>query len=102
MKRLSASLAALAVATGAAIAQAPALTFDGYVEANRPKMAVRALTPDELKAAAKAVSAWNGKKSEANLAAVRPYAEAGEAKAMRAMMDGYVQLAKSSGGRGQS
>ncbi|HEV7692556.1 MAG TPA: hypothetical protein VGO52_17095, partial [Hyphomonadaceae bacterium] len=47
-------------------------------------------------------SAWNGKKSEANLAAVRPYAEAGEAKAMRAMMDGYVQLAKSSGGRGQS
>jgi hypothetical protein len=40
MKRLSASLAVLAIATGAAIAQSPALTFEGYVEANRPKMAV--------------------------------------------------------------
>ncbi|MDZ4762785.1 MAG: hypothetical protein SGJ21_17130, partial [Alphaproteobacteria bacterium] len=100
MKLLLACAAALGVC-GSALAQTPS-AFEPYVEANRPKMAVKALTAPEQSAMNKAVSAWKGRKSEAHLLAVRPFAEAGDPTAMKVMVQGYVHLQKSKSDRGAS
>jgi hypothetical protein len=101
MKRVLIGLAALAAAT-ASFAQTAPVTYDAYIEAHRPTLAVRTLGADELAAAKKAISAWNSKKTEANLLAVKPWAEAGHPDAMKTMVKGYEHLLKSKKDRGPS
>jgi hypothetical protein len=101
MKRCAAGLAAVLL-TANVTAQTPAATYDVYVEANRPKMAVRALSVAEQAQAKAAVKAWTGKKTEANLLAVKPWAEAGHPDAMKTMVKGYEHLQKSAKDRGAS
>jgi hypothetical protein len=73
-----------------------------FVDANRPRFEPRALSAPEQAAMRKAISTWKGKKTEAALADVRPYAEAGDPAALRVMMDGWIHLRKSPGSRGAS
>lgn len=94
-------LASVLLASGAAMAQGQT-TYESYVEANRPKVAPAPLTPAEAKAMRKAIGAWTGRKSEANLAAIRPFAEKGDLTAMRAMMEGYLYLQQKPADRGDS
>lgn len=94
-------VASALLGAGAAMAQSPA-SYEAYVEANRPRVVPSALTPAETKAMRKAIGAWTGKKSEANLGAIRPFAERGDPTAMRAMMEGYLYLQKKPGDRGDS
>lgn len=101
MRRVIAFAAAIAIVT-AAHAQGAPLAFDVYVETHRPKMALRTLTPAEQAAARKAIAAWNSRKTEDNLLAVKPWAEAGYPDAMKTMVKGYEHLQKSKKDRGAS
>ena len=94
-------VASALLGAGAAMAQSP-ITYEAFVEANRPRVIPSALTPTETKAMRKAIGAWTGRKSEANLGAIRPFAEKGDPTAMRAMMEGYLYLQKKPADRGAS
>lgn len=77
-----------------AFAQATPLAYETYVEAHRPKMAVRPLSPEETTQAKAALKAWKRDKTETNLLAVKPWAEAGYPDALETMVEGYQRLQK--------
>ncbi len=93
-KRCVAGLAVILLATQA-FAQPTPLPYETYVETHRPKMAIRTLSPDEEAQAKAAIKAWSKEKTEANLLAVKPWAETGHPDALETMVEGYQRLQKS-------
>lgn len=72
-----------------ALAQQGPLDNSAYVEANRPHMAPRTLRADELKVMRSLVTR---RPDDVTIAALRPYAEAGNIEALQAVVLGYVGL----------
>lgn len=73
--------------------------YSQHVEVLRPRMAPRALTPDELRGRDAALAQLRAASTLEALVALQPFAETGDKAAMRAMMDGYVRLAAASAER---
>lgn len=83
-------------------AQTSAANVAGLVETARPHIGFRALSADEQKQAVRALGQWKSRKTEANLAAVRPFAEAGDKASLETMMEGYMHLLRTPRDRGAS
>lgn len=102
MVRLLLSGLFLVLAACAVEAQTPAPDYAEIVEAGRPRMMVKTLSKEEQTQAGKAIKQWKAKKTEANLAALRPFAEAGDKASLQTMVDGYLHLLKTPKARGTS
>lgn len=87
---------------GAAGAQTPPPDYAELVEAARPRMMVQSLTKEEQAQASKAIKQWKSKKTEAALAGVRPFAQAGDKASLEVMVEGYLHLVKTPNARGSS
>lgn len=105
MTRKTMLMLALAAAVGAANAQTPVgkqADYASYVEDNRPQPTPRKLSGADRAQMSKAIAAWKRTRAEADLPSIRPYAEAGEVEALRAMFEGYGHLLTGAGKRGAS